>query len=795
MQGLRNLRVIDFSNRIAGAYATKLMADAHAEVIKVEPPEGDPLRRWTASETDLKGQDSALFQFLNTSKKSVVGRPDDPHILELMEGADLVVETFDPGVIEAINPAERFPGLVVLSISAYGRGGPLSNAPSSDLTIQAHSGAISVRGLQTQPPIMCGGRTTEWIGGTFAAVAGLAAARHAQKTGQGEIIDFSLAEVMNIGSTTYLDFMDSMNGRPEPLGGPRSVEVPSIEPTRDGWVGFNTNTNQQFTDFLLLIERQDLLAEPEWAQMGTRMARMDEWNEIVRAWTSAHTTAEIVERATLLRIPVAPVNSGRNVFDHEHLQARGVFVENPTGGFKQPRPPYLMDNAGPRPFEAVPKLGEHTTEIQAELQSKDKRTRTVKGVAPSKLGKAKLPLEGIRVLDTTAWWAGPSACQMLAYLGADVIKVEAIQRPDGMRMAGGLFFAEGDWWERSAITLVANTNKRGLTLNLADPVGLKLCKDLIKSCDVFIENFSPRVVEGFGLDWEGVHAINPKTIVVRMPAFGLSGPWRDNVGFAQTMEQMSGLAWMTGHADDQPRIQRGPCDPLAGMHAAFATLVALAEREKSGKGHLLECTMVEGALNAAAEMAVEWSAYGVEIARDGNRGPEGAPQNVYACAGDEKWLALCVANDAQWESLKAELGNPIWAEDAEFATHAGRRKKHQVIDEKLAGWAAGQEVDAAVDSLIARGIPAAAVWDARIQSKHPQFEARGFFEDLEHPIVGTHPYVRPPFRFATVDRWNRSHAPTMGQHNHELLTELGLSEAEIAKLAEDEVIGTKPKGL
>ena len=184
--------------------------------------------------------------------------------------------------------------------------------------------------------------------------------------------------------------------------------------------------------------------------------------------------------------------------------------------------------------------------------------------------------------------------------------------------------------------------KRGLTLNLADPAGLNLCKELIKSCDVFIENFSPRVVEGFGLDWEGVHKINPETIVVRMPAFGLSGPWRDNVGFAQTMEQMSGLAWMTGHAEDQPRIQRGPCDPLAGMHAAFATLVALAEREKTGTGHLLECTMVEGALNAAAEMAVEWSAYGVEISRDGNRGPEGAPQNVYACAGDENWLALCV---------------------------------------------------------------------------------------------------------------------------------------------------------
>lgn len=787
MYGLRALRVLDFSQRIAGAYATKLLADAWAEVIKVEPAEGDALRRWSASGQDLGERDGALFQFLNTSKKSIVGTLDDAHVDALLRGADLVVETGD-GAIDAAALCERHPGLVVLSISDYGLGGPLSGQPSADLTVQANSGAISTRGLQSMPPIMCGGQTTEWIGGTFAAVAGLAAARRGRATGQGEHIDFSLAEVMNIGSTTYLDLMDHMNGRPEPLGGPRSVELPSIEPTKDGWVGFNTNSNQQFTDFLLLIERPDLLEEPEWAQMATRMARPDEWNEIVRSWTTQHTTAEIVERASLLRIPVAPVNSGRTVFDHVHLRERGVFKTNPTGGFEQPRPPYLMDGDEPRPFEAVPAIGEHQDEIAP-------RERPMPGITPSAAKDPALPLAGVRVIDTTAWWAGPSACQMLANLGAEVIKVEAIQRPDGMRMAGGLYFDQPSWWERSAITLSANTNKRGITLNLADPKGLELCKKLIETCDVFIENFSPRVVENFGLDWEHIHAINPRAIVVRMPAFGLSGPWRDNVGFAQTMEQMSGLAWITGHADDQPRIQRGPCDPLAGMHAAFATQVALAEREQTGTGHLLECTMIEGALNAAAELAIEWSAYGVELNRDGNRGPQGAPQNVYACAGDENWLAIVVRDDTEWAALKDLLGNPAWAEDEELATHAGRRRKHGLIDEQLASWCAGQALESTVATLLARGIPAAPVWDARIQSKHPQFQARGFFEDVEHPIVGTIPIVRPPFRYATVDRWNRTPAPTMGQHNHEVLTELGLTPDEIAALEEAEVIGTKPKGL
>lgn len=787
MQGLRDLRVVDFSNRIAGAYATKLLADAYAEVIKVEPPEGDALRRWTASGQDLGGQDGALFQFLNTSKKSVVGRIGDDAIDALLRGADLVVETSE-GAIDARALAEQYPGLAVLSISDYGTDGPLAGTPSADLVVQANSGGLSVRGLQSQPPVMCGGMTTEWIGGTFSAVAGLAAARRSRANGQGEHIDFSLCEVMNIGSTTYADLMDHLSGRPEAVGGPRSVEVPSIEPTLDGWVGFNTNSNQQFTDFLLLIERPDLLEEKEWAMMGTRMARMDEWNEIVRSWTSQHTTAEIVERASLLRIPVAPVCSGKTVFDHVHLKERGVFKTNPTGGFQQPRAPYLMDGEEPRPFEPVPAIGEHQDAIEA-------RERPKPGVAPSAASDPDLPLKGMRVIDTTAWWAGPSACQMLANLGADVIKVEAIQRPDGMRMMGGLFMAEGDWWERSAITLAANTNKRGLTLNLADPKGLEICKKLIEEADVFIENFSPRVVENFGLDWENIHAINPKCIVVRMPAFGLSGPWRDNVGFAQTMEQISGLAWITGHADDQPRIQRGPCDPLAGMHAAFATQVALAEREKTGKGHLLECTMVEGALNAAAELAIEWSAYGVELSRDGNHGPQGAPQNVYACSGDENWLAMVVRNDEEWAALKDLLGHPAWADDEELSTHAGRRRKHGVIDEALASWCAGRELGETVEALKARGIPAGGVWDARKQSEHPQFVARGFFEDVDHPVVGTHPIVRPPFKFATVDRWNRTPAPTMGQHNEEVLSEAGLTADEIAQLAADEVIGTKPKGL
>jgi len=787
MRGLSGVRVVDLSSGIAGAYATKLMADAGADVIKVESAAGDPLRCWSATGADLKGNDSAFFQFLHTSKRSVVGAPNDPEVERLVASANLVVESFHPRDFDAEALLASHPGLVLLSITPFGRQGPYANRPATEFTVQAESGSTASRGLPTDPPIFAGGRIGEFVGGTFASVAALAAVRRGQQTGHGEHVDFSLAEVMNIAGTTYADLFHSMSGRPAPDGPVRTVEIPSIEPTKNGWVGFNTNSRQQYQDFLLLIERTDLLGDEELARIDGRWARRDEWNEIVRSYTTQHTTEDIVEKASALRIPVAPVNNGQQVLEHIHFKERGVFVKNPGGGFRQPRPPYLLDGSGPRPLAPAPTLGEHTGQIEPRDPGR-----------PAPRGKtAELPLKGIRVLDATAWWAGPSMTEMLGYLGAEVIHLEAIQRPDGMRMTGGMFMGTyEDWWECSPIYLGANINKKGLTLNLADPEGLALAKRLIAECDVFVENFSPRVVENFGLDWEQVHAEAPRTIMIRMPAFGLSGPWRDNVGFAQTMEQMTGLAWLTGHVHDQPRIQRGPCDPLAGMHAAFACLVGLAERDATGHGHLLECTMVEGALNAASEQIVEWSAYGNLMEREGNRSPWAAPQNIYACRGEEQWLALSVESDAQWDALIGVLGTPAWTQDPALATHVGRRAAHDLLDAELGRYLAARDLTPTIEALVEAGVPAAPVADARVASMHPQFRARKFHETFDHPSVGQHPVATVPFRYRSVDHWVRSAAPRMGEHNHDVLSGiLGLSDAEIAVLEEKAVIGTRLVGL
>lgn len=792
MQGLSQWRVVDHASGIAGPYCSKLFADAGAEVIKLEPAGGDPLRAWSATGADLGGRDGGLFRYLNASKQSVKGRldhalnGDDAEALALVESADLLIEDLPPGAYDRDALRARHPGLVLLSITPFGLTGPLAERAATDFTLQAECGSIGSRMRPGCEPFQAGGRITAWTGGCFAAVAALAALLRARATGHGEHVDLSLHASAALVTNAYLDLMWSMLGRPPVQGAFANLETPSIEPTRDGFVGFTTYSAQQLQDFLLLIGRPELRDGHEFDQVAQRLARLEEWESIVHAYTREHTTDEIIEQAQLLRIPVAPVCNGRTVLENEQARARGVYVPDPSGGFLRPVPPYRIDGRVPPAPQPAPALGEHGG-----------RTSPHTSARPRPEGSQRLPLAGMRIIDATNWWAGPIATQMLAMLGADVIHVESAERMDGSRSVGGTLPPLFEpWWEASFIFLSANSNKRGITLDLSDPRGLEVLQALVSGADAFVENFSPRVMDGFGVGWEQVRAWNPRCHYVRMPAFGLDGPWREHVGFAATMEQLAGLSWVTGHRDDQPRIQRGPCDPIAGMHAAFALLVAMALRERSGRGHFVECSMLEAALNVTAEQVIEWTAYGRLMQRDGNRSPEAAPQGLYACRGhhvsdDPQWLALSVASPEHWEALLGWLGRPDWA--TRIGTDlASRRAHHDALDARLRDVFASRERRACVEELVAAGVPAAAVVDPRTISEHPQLVARGFFETVEHPIVGALPTMGAPFRFASVSRWLHRAAPTLGQHDAEILRELGYDDARIASLRREGVIVDQP---
>lgn len=793
-------RVLDLSESIAGAYCARLLSATGADVVIGEAPGGHPLRTWSCAGPGTV-DDGALFSYLHGGHRAV-GVDGADQAAALAAAADVVIVDAMTAPLRAdpdlLTDADRT--LVVTAITPYGRRGPYAGRAGSELTVQADSGALAVRGHPARPPFQAGGNSTEWLSGAYAAAGTLALLRRVTAGGAGGVVDVSWAEVASVSCTLFADVADALSGRPAPVRTARSLETPSIEPTADGYVGFNTNTAQMFSDFLVLIERPDLLADPEWSLMRTRFERWDEWNDIVHAWTARHTTAEIVEAAALLRIPAAPVNDAPGVLATDQFVERGVFVDDSHSGAKVPRRPwrFAAEEApppAPPPGRPGPTAEPGPSGGTAEPWAATPRARTAGGRVADDHAAGPLPCAGLTVVDLTSWWAGAAASAFLGALGADVIHVESTGHVDGMRMIGGLFADRPDWWELSSFFLAVDTNKRGLTLDLAQPEGRELLLRLIETADVVMENFTPRVLERFDLGWDVVHAANPSAVMVRMPAFGLTGPWRDRPGFAQTMEQVTGLAHLTGYADDQPRIQRGPSDPNAGLHAAVATLAALSRRDRTGEGLLVEVPMVEAALAVAAESVIEWTAYGRLLGRMGNRSPRACPQGLYACAGTEQWLALSVPGDEQWSALVEALGKPDWAAADDLATFAGRRAAEDELDGHLARWAATQTVDDALAILVPAGVPAAAAWDPRTISRHPQFQARGFYETVDHPTAGPIGVPTLPLRLSGIDRWTVRPAPTVGQHNTEILTHLGLSAEQIDRLETAGVIGTRPRGL
>ena len=794
---LSGVRIVDLTTGIAGPYCTKLFADAGADVLKVESASGDPARGWAAAPTSVApGASGAFFAFLNASKQSVVADLQTEQgaamVRAMCAAADLVVEDFTPGSIEALGLGiealhAQNPATSLLSISPFGRGGPWSTRPANEFTLQAQVGSLDYRGLPGFEPVAAGGALGDFTVAAFAAPAALAALHMTRHTGRGVHVDVSQFEAMMLSFQVFRQIFATFDpGRP--LG--RSFEIPSIEPAADGFVGFCTITSQQYTDFCNLIGAPELAA-PHMMFADARMAAREELWSKIRAYTAHRSVDEIVTLAAAMRIPVSPVGNGSTVLMVDHFIERGVFVENPAG-FVQPRPPYQFSDIALRPIGPTPRLGADSERVRDEVGGAARsRTRIGTGAAAAVREGAWLPLAGVKVADFSAFWAGPVVTEMLGALGADVIKIESIQRPDGMRFSAGM--QKPQVWEWSPVSQSVNVGKRGITLDLGQADGRALAMRLVDWADIVVENFSPRVMEQFGFDWPDVRASNPRAVMLRMPAFGLDGPWRDRTGFAMTIEQASGLAWVTGHRDGPPMVPRGVCDPVGGMHAAFAVLLALRERDRTGQGCLIEVPLIEVGLNAAAEQIVEWSANDILLERMGNRSRRRAPQGVYESAATDQWVAVSVETDGQWLALCRAIGAEDLRDDALLVNLDGRLAAHDRIDAALAAFVVRHNPELAAELLLAAGVPAAPCINAIRAATSIHHDVRRFHQWMQHPVCGWVPYPGFPFTvdgaFATFAR----PAPVLGQHNHEVLHGiLGLDDDTIAALAEARVIGDWP---
>ncbi len=721
------LRVVDLTDGIAGAYCAKLLTDLGADVVFAEPPEGHPLRR--------HDRDGALATYLRTSQRSIPAA-DAPR---WADRADITI----------VGPrSEHRPdSMVTVSITALGHGGPDDGLELPEAVLQARSGALSAHGHLGMTPLTVGGNLGEYVTGAFAALGALTAYRRAQRTGTPEHVDLSMLEAMQLTYVVVPTLMSRFPGARQ--GTFRFVMIPGNEPTGDGrYVGITTVTAQQWYSLLKVVGRDDLLGDEQLSTMLGRFMRADETNALIRNWTTAHTAEEIVDACVEARVPAAIVGNGAELPRFDHLVERKVYVSQPGEQWPRPRAPFRFHGVADRAMTPAPRAPDGGA---TPWEPRERHGET---------NQARLPFEGIRILDFTAFWAGPFATSWFAALGAEVTKVESVQRPDGIRFSASVRPSQDPtYYEQCGVFAAMNLNKRGITLDLGHPDGADIARKLVARCDVVVENFTPRVLDAFGFDYDALRAIRPDVVMLRMPAFGLSGPWRERPGFAQTMEQLTGMAWVTGYEGGPPIIPGGVVDPLVGTHAALALVAALAHRDRTGEGQLVEVPLVEVATAVTAEQVIRYAIDGELLGRRGEGG-------VYRCAGgDDEWVAVDRASD------------PL------------------TTDERAA-WCATRKAPDAAAELVAQGIPAAAMVPAWLTLDDPQLRARNFFEPVEHPIVGRHEYPTWPMRFsAGPDRFWKTPAPLLGEHTEAVLREaMELTDEVLARLRDEHVIGTAPLG-
>lgn len=414
------------------------------------------------------------------------------------------------------------------------------------------------------------------------------------------------------------------------------------------------------------------------------------------------------------------------------------------------------------------------------------------------------PLAGVRVLDLSRVWAGPIAARILGDFGADVIRVEAIAARGGLRVTEAVVRQSRRYpnneagerpWNREGMFNKFNRNKRAVTLQLNTPRGKEIFEALVRHADVVLENYSPRVMPQLGLGYDRLKELNPGVIYIALPGYGWSGPSRDWVAYGTTLEPAAGLSSLMGYRDGGPyKSGVAWADPVAGLNAAAAMLVALYDRRAAadGAGQAIELAQLEAMITFIGEELLGAQVRGANRPRPGNRHPFYAPQGVYPCAGDDRWIAISITDDAAWAALSAEAG---FGEDLADLRLDERIANHDALDVRIASWTAAQEQMALMHRLQGRGIAGCAVLDARQLVEDPHLAARGFFAEISHPDAGTYAFPGQPAHLSATPATFRLPAPGLGQHNREVFGGLlGLSDEDLEQLRAARIIADGPIG-
>ena len=406
------------------------------------------------------------------------------------------------------------------------------------------------------------------------------------------------------------------------------------------------------------------------------------------------------------------------------------------------------------------------------------------------------PLDGIRVMDLTQVFAGPTCTRILADLGAEVIRMEAPKRLDITR---NLIHVDNDGqdvpWARTLYFTIRNAGKKEIVVDLNQPRGLELVRGLIAQSDVLAESFTPRVMRAFELDYEHAREIKPDIVMISLSGYGQDGPYSDWSAYGMGLEPASGVSQLTGYPGGPPlRSGLSFTDPYSGFVGAGAVLAALHYRRRTGKGQYIDLSEQEAAIPLVGGALMDSAMNGRLQERIGNRSPWAAPQGCYRCRGDDDWLVISIENDDEWAAFCEAAGHPEWAQDERFADVLGRHRHHDELDRLIEGWTREQDHYEAFHLLQKAGVKAAPVLNGKELLLDPHFKERGHFDVVDQPHMGKRPVQRHlAAKFSEFEASAQGPAPTLGQHNQEVLGGLlGLSDEELAELEEQGVIATKP---
>ncbi len=834
MGPLEGLRVLELTRFVAGPFAGKLLADYGADVLKVEPPDGDPARAYGPFPHDVADAEaSGLYLHLNTHKRSVVlDLATDEGRRLAREWADVVLEDFHPTEAERLGLdwstlAADHPGLVLCSITPFGQSGPYRDYRASEITLQAMGGPMHLNGHESREPIKLAGNIGQYHGGAVAAFAVLQALRRVEHTGVGDHLDVALYEcqagnrdrrTINLTATAY-------TGKVGRRGGTDVFVGSGVRACLDGHVNISGNA-ARLPNLLRMIGREDLLAHPDIRKpMGPGPNPLGE--EIERsyaAFLATRTKLEALAAAQANRMPSGAILTIADLVADAHYRDRGAWdrIDHPrTGRLEYPGRQLIFErSARPEPLRA-PLLDEHggtarggrawLPRAEADAEAVSGEDRLPMALAGDEAdARPRLPLEGLRVADMTVVWAGPHVTQLLAEWGAEVIRVEPItkiqpstrgaeqiyprEQARALGEMGRLVGAYPDFdpgdepWNRYPAFNSHARNKKSMTCDVTTPEGREAFLRLIAHCDVFVENNVPETIDKANIPWEVLREVNPRLVMLRMPAFGLSGPYRNYRAFGHQAEGMIGHHYLRGYQDLGPEYTGAALtsDGFAGVLGAAAVLMGLRHLERTGEGQQIEMPLAESFIPVLGEFILDHSMNGRVATPQANLHPHHAPHGVYPTQGTDQWIALDVDSDEAFRALCDELGLPALAEDERYASMAARLEHRDALDPHLARATAECDKVALFHRLQVRGVIAAPVNDELDALADPQLEARRWFRELPTPGGGTHRYPGYQFKMRNTADDARSGPVRLGEHNEEIYLDLlgysrGAYDAMVAK--------------